>query len=110
MDDLTKLRDKWRELAAQESVSTCAGRVRLVGDAAFEVGKAVYMKCADELDAALAAVPQELVEEVREAVLCDKLTWTESTIYWKGARTPAEGADAAIRSVLAARMPKENKP
>ena len=92
MDDLTKLRDKWREIAANFRSSE---KDLLPAERPFNRQVALQLEmCADELDAALAAVPQDTVEAVREAVrgfMCE--TWDAEEIA---------GVDAAIRQALAA--------
>ena len=84
--DLTKLRDKWRKRAEyfQNSSNKCGP-----SKADSIIG------CIADLDAALAAVPQDTVEAVRVAAL--RPIGTHFTL------TQLEQVDAAIRAVLAAR-------
>ena len=52
-EELEKLKMKWRELSEQPGLQRCSGRAGKVANIAFEVGKEVYAKCADELEAIL---------------------------------------------------------
>ena len=90
--DLTKLRDAWRKRAAE-----LRSRASIVISAAYRTLEAEaqgYTNCADELDSALAAVPQDTVEAVREAVA----PYCTAEGDWD-----RDDVRAAIRQALAAR-------
>ena len=88
--DLTKLRDKWRDQAKRQWEDGDNGQ-SIQSDA-----------CADELDSVLAAVPQDTVEALREAVVAaDNRFYSRPLSDTTTKRMDV--LDAAIRSVLAAR-------